>query len=91
MSLPLSRTHSQQVLPELQQRQDAKPVLQADALKYVTTFRSQLQKTYLMKVLPELGNLLGSESNVVHSYAAILLERLLASKVSSAPTTGFSA
>ena len=71
------------VLPELQPRADAQPVLQADALKYVTTFRSQLTNADIFQVLPHLGHLLGSESNVVHSYAAILLERLLASKVST--------
>ena len=34
-----------------------------------------------LQLFPNLVNLLGSESNVVHSYAAIAVERLLASKV----------
>lgn len=72
-----------QVLPELQARPDQKEILQADALKYVTTFRSQLSKEDLIGALAHLSDLLGSESNVVHSYAAILLERLLASRVGS--------
>lgn len=34
-----------------------------------------------LQLFPSLVNLLGSASNVVHSYAAIAVERLLASKV----------
>ena len=98
---------SQHVLPELQSQQLAeRPVLKADALKYLTLFRSQIPKDtcmqvsvlavmldcIIMQVLPShtccvlqifqrLVVLLGSESNVVHTYAAIAVERLLAQKV----------
>lgn len=70
-----------QVVPELQAGPSSQTILQADALKFVTIFRSQLPKASLLTIFPQLVALLKSESNVVHSYAAILIERLLASKV----------
>ncbi len=103
---------SQHILPELQSQQlDQRPVLKADALKYLTTFRSQIPKetcvqvsiasacgcatglasvcivltyqpTMLLQIFQQLGVLLGSEANVVHTYAAVAVERLLAQKVS---------
>lgn len=52
-------------------------VLKADALKFVTTFRSQLPKPVCAALLPAVGALLGHPAGVVHSYAALALERLL--------------
>lgn len=97
---------SQHVLPELQSQQlDERPVLKADALKYLTTFRSQVPKDTCVQVrilkcsallcfsrslmgqyvhlqiFQQLVVLLGSDSNVVHTYAAVAVERLLAQKV----------
>ena len=70
-------------MPELQAGPSSQAILQADALKFITIFRSQLPKASLLAIFPQLVALLKSESNVVHSYAAILIERLLASKVKS--------
>ncbi|XRB01695.1 exportin-2 [Pycnococcus provasolii] len=53
-------------------------VLACDALKFVTTFRSHLPKETLLGLFPDLIKLLGVSNNVVHSYAAICLERILA-------------
>ena len=72
-----------QVVPELRSGPGGQPILQADALKFVITFRSQLSKAAILAAFPLLVALLRSESNVVHSYAAILIERLLTSKASS--------
>lgn len=72
---------AQQVAPELAAANvNDQPILKADALKFVTTFRSQLSKEAELGMFPALINLLGSESNVVHSYAAIAIDRLLAMK-----------
>ena len=77
---------SQHIVPELQSPQAAthsggRAVLVADALKFLTTFRSQVPKATLVGLFPRLVAALGSPSNVVHSYAAICIERLLASRV----------
>uniref|UniRef100_A0A7S3VJD6 Importin N-terminal domain-containing protein n=1 Tax=Dunaliella tertiolecta TaxID=3047 RepID=A0A7S3VJD6_DUNTE len=70
-----------QILPELQSPLSAdQPILKADAIKFVTTFRSLLPKETLLAVFPLLVALLGSEYNVVHSYAAIAIEKLLSVK-----------
>jgi len=61
------------------------PILTADALRFTTTFRMQLEKKVLLPLLPSVIKLLASDSNVVHSYAATLLERLLAMKENGQP------
>jgi Cse1 len=58
-------------------------ILKADALRFVTTFRSQIPKPELLAVFPAIVNLLRSEHNVVHSYAATCIERLLSMKVAA--------
>uniref|UniRef100_A0A3B4C910 Exportin-2 n=1 Tax=Pygocentrus nattereri TaxID=42514 RepID=A0A3B4C910_PYGNA len=52
------------------------PVLKADAIKYVMTFRSQLPKEQLLETVPLLVAHLRAESTVQHTYAAHALERL---------------
>lgn len=66
------------VVPELQS-QDVKayPMLKAGALKFFTMFRNQMQKSVGVALLPDVVRFLGSESNVVHSYAASCIEKLL--------------
>jgi exportin-2 (importin alpha re-exporter) len=61
------------------------PILQADALKFVTTFRSQLPAATLLALLPRCTALLGAEAVVVHSYAATAVERFLALREGGAP------
>ena len=53
------------------------PVLKADALRFIVTFRSVLGKENLMCALPMIIELIGAPSKVVHTYAAHALERLL--------------
>ena len=61
--------------------QDGSPtqsvVLKADAIKYVMAFRSQLQPDLVRAALPCLAGLLRSPAVVVHSYAAMAIEKLL--------------
>lgn len=72
---------TQQVLPELQDPNvDARPILKADALKFVTVFRSHLPPAAAVALLPSLIALLRAEAYVVHSYAATAVERFLALK-----------
>ncbi|KAJ2236393.1 importin-alpha export receptor [Coemansia sp. RSA 1286] len=58
----------------------AAPVLKADAIKYVVTFRSQLPREVLVQALPMLAAHLAHSDAVVASYAAIAVERLLVLK-----------
>ncbi|CAG9857406.1 unnamed protein product [Phyllotreta striolata] len=68
----------QHVLPELE-RPDVNdlPVLKADAIKYVMTFRSVLPSDLVVSTLPQLIRHMPSESCVVHTYAACTLEKIL--------------
>ena len=78
------------VLPELQGAvsggASANPILLADALKFVTIFRSQLPAETYAAVVPLLAPLLAHPKIVVHTYAATALDRLLT--VREAPPGG---
>ncbi|KAL5859516.1 hypothetical protein ACOSQ4_000812 [Xanthoceras sorbifolium] len=66
------------IVPELQSRDvNAFPMLKAGALKFFTMFRSQIPKPLAFQLFPDLVRFLGAESNVVHSYAASCVEKLL--------------
>ncbi|XAR69470.1 hypothetical protein NMG60_11001063 [Bertholletia excelsa] len=66
------------IVSELQKQDvNAFPMLKAGALKFFTMFRYQISKPIAMALIPDVVRLLGSESNVVHSYAASCIEKLL--------------
>ena len=79
--------YERHVLPELQSPNvGAVPVVKADAIKFVTVFRSQLPKEVSVGVvLPAMVRLLGAESVVVHTYAANCVERTLAIQEAGGP------
>ena len=60
-------------------------VLAADALRFLSSFRHLLPAADLAAAAPALVALLRVEAAVVHSYAAIVLERLLAPQRAGAP------
>lgn len=69
---------NQHIAPEIAAAKGAaNPVVRADALKFLTMFRSQIPKAVVAPLLPALIQLLAAEENVVHSYAANCFERLL--------------
>ncbi|XP_056631908.1 exportin-2 [Diorhabda sublineata] len=74
----------QHILPELE-RQDVNelPVLKADAIKYIMTFRSVLPSDIVVSTLPQLIRHMPSESAVVHTYAACALEKILILRVNN--------
>lgn len=70
---------SNMIMPELQSEDvNAQPLLRADALKFLTTFRHQIcTSTSALDIMPHLTRFLLCESNVVHSYAANCIEKML--------------
>lgn len=56
------------------------PVLKADAIKYVMTFRTVLPSEIVVSTLPQLMRHMTSESAVVHTYAACAFEKILIMK-----------
>lgn len=66
------------IVPELQNQDvNAFPMLKAGALKFLTVFRNQIPKDAALKFFIGLVQFLLAESNVVHSYAASCIEKLL--------------
>lgn len=59
------------------------PVLKADAIKYIMTFRSILPKEMVVSTIPQLIAHMRAESAVVHTYAACALEKILILKDST--------
>lgn len=56
------------------------PVLKADAIKFIMTFRSILPKEMIIGSLPQLIRHLSASNIVVHTYAACAIEKILAMK-----------
>ncbi|KAK5647359.1 hypothetical protein RI129_002251 [Pyrocoelia pectoralis] len=68
----------QHILTELDRSNvDELPVVKADAIKYVMTFRSVLPRDIVVGTLPQLIRHLTGESAVVHTYAACTIEKIL--------------
>ncbi|GAV68224.1 CAS_CSE1 domain-containing protein/IBN_N domain-containing protein/Cse1 domain-containing protein [Cephalotus follicularis] len=66
------------IVPELQsQNVNGFPMLKAGALKFFTMFRNHISKPIASQFFHDLIRFLGAESNVVHSYAASCIEKLL--------------
>ncbi|KAL0002315.1 hypothetical protein SO802_016096 [Lithocarpus litseifolius] len=66
------------IVPELKgQDVNGFPMLKAGALKFFTIFRNQISKDVTVQIFRDLVRFLVAESNVVHSYAASCIEKLL--------------
>lgn len=66
------------IVPELQSQDvNGFPMLKAGALKFFTMFRNQIPKDVALQIFRDLVRFLLAESNVVHSYAASCIEKLL--------------
>jgi exportin-2 (importin alpha re-exporter) len=59
------------------QSADASPILKVDSIKYIYVFRSQLSPDLWRAAFPLLVNQLGNNNYVIHTYAAIAVERVL--------------
>eukprot|EP00741_Cyanophora_paradoxa_P021915 tig00021428_g21154.t1 len=77
--VPVADFFASHVAGELQSA-EGHPVLKADAIKFVTAFRSQLPREAAVPVLGMLVNLLKARPYVVHTYAANAIERMLTVK-----------
>ncbi|CAM9270853.1 unnamed protein product [Discosporangium mesarthrocarpum] len=69
------------ILPEIQNPDvNARPIVRADCLKFVYTFRNQFPVEHLSALMPLLIAHLGSEHTVVKTYAVMAVERFLVVK-----------
>lgn len=68
------------VAPELtgQEPITQKPILRASCLKFITVFRNQLPREQIGAILPAVCKHITADNPVVHTYAAICLEKLIA-------------
>ncbi|PNF40478.1 Exportin-2 [Cryptotermes secundus] len=74
---------TEHVLPELQKdASDTQPVLIADSIKYVMIFRTVLPREMVVGSIPQLVRHLIAYSQVVHTYAACAIEKILVMKTS---------
>lgn len=79
--VPLPQFCQQQIIPELERTNaNELPVLKADALKFIMTFRGLLGAETMKMCIPQLIRHLQAQSSVVHSYAACTLEKTLTIK-----------
>jgi len=78
----LSEFCSAHVAPELHNlgNLDEFPILKADCVKYMLTFRSMLPPDTVKACLPSLVQLLKCKHTVVHTYAAAAIDKILIMK-----------
>lgn len=78
--VPLPQFCQSDIIPELERANvNDMPVLKADALKFLMTFRTVLG-SQVIATIPQVARHLQSDSFVVHSYAACNLEKMLIMK-----------
>ncbi|XP_055703907.1 exportin-2 [Phlebotomus papatasi] len=76
--VPLPQFCQQHIIPELERSNvNEMPVLKADALKFLISFRSCLETSSVVACLPLIIRHLQAQSVVVHSYAACAIEKIL--------------
>lgn len=76
--VPIPQFCQQQIVPELERANiNELPVIKADALRFIMTFRSVLGPQTILACMPSLIRHLGASSIVVHSYAACGIEKIL--------------
>lgn len=81
--VPLPQFCQSDIIPELERADvNETPVLKADALKFLMTFRTMLGQQ-VISTIPQVIRHLQSDSFVVHSYAACNLEKMLIMKDSA--------
>lgn len=78
--VPLIPFFQSSILPDLQPSNTVHPILQADALKFVITFRGQIPASEYAKLLPALHGMMKSRVWVVHTYAAHAMDHMLTIK-----------
>ena len=72
---------NQHIIPELQDPNiNDRPIVRADAIKFVAIFRNQLPLDTMAGVLPLVATHLRAEAVVLQSYAAYTVERFLTVK-----------
>jgi exportin-2 (importin alpha re-exporter) len=78
----VTQFYQQQILPELERANiNELPVLKADALKFLMTFRNMLGAPIIISSLPQIVRHLSAQSIVVHTYAACAIEKMFVLKV----------
>src|SRR3546814_8895857 len=76
---------NQQIFPEVRDADiHHRPIVKADALKFISLFRSQMPADMMLQLLPDIVKFLGSTSVVVQTYAAYTVERFLSLKIGRA-------
>lgn len=79
----LADFYNEHIFPDLRDPSvNERPVLKADAIKYLMIFRNQLPPDVVIGSIPHLVDLLTSQNHVVHTYAAHALERIFTMKAS---------
>lgn len=84
--IDITQFYESTILPDLSDADvNNLPVIKADAIRYIQTFRQQLSKDTILQAFPHLIRHLRSEVPVVNTYACHAIERLLTLKATIQP------
>jgi exportin-2 (importin alpha re-exporter) len=86
-NIQLMEIFATHILPEIHDANvDARPIVKADAIKLICIFRSHLQISFLLDLVPHLIRHLQSQYVVIQTYSAYCIERFLSIKDRDANT-----
>jgi len=83
--IPFQAILQEHILPELGQYPNNQPVIQADILKFISTFRNQIPGEHYGAIIGQCVRMLESKYYVVNSYASICIDSLLSVKDGDIP------
>jgi len=78
--IPIADLYLHYILPELKSDTHSSLVIVADCIKFCLTFRQMFTVEMTLELLPLLVRWLAAPNFVVHSYAAMCIDRLLTVK-----------
>lgn len=78
--VPIMQFFQKHILPELTSNNNTHPLIISDCLKFVILFRSQWPNDNFLQLLPMATSFLSKEDYVLHTYAAIAIDKILAMK-----------
>lgn len=76
----LKEVFARYVLPDLKDPKVVHPILKADNIKFVCCFRMQIPKSALVELLPSLSNWIKHDNDVIVTYTAHAIDRLIHNK-----------
>ncbi|ETO08200.1 hypothetical protein RFI_29190 [Reticulomyxa filosa] len=79
--IPIFKFFERYIIPELKEKSKAHDIIRADALKFIVIFRTQWETKMFLSLLSLACKFLKEKDYVLHTYAAIAIEKIVTLRV----------